>query len=102
MVKVSCRTNLDIKHYHEKWPDELPERPMVGDIIQSAMKWTRVDAEGTTEFQLELRVCCVTWKKKRVDMSGVVKWIMEVELHLPEHRFASINDFNKWYDKITR
>jgi len=34
-MEIHCHTNLDL-HFSEQWPEELPCRPMVGDIIVSS------------------------------------------------------------------
>lgn len=84
LIHVKCRTNLDLAG-KEIWPEILPCRPMVGDLIQSYYSH-----RGT---HLELQVVRV----KFVPCDMVTwKYFLEVELHLPPHRFASIEDFQKW------
>lgn len=68
MIKVHCRTNLDLSY--EEWPVEMPSVPNVGDHIQSKVKHKH--------FQLELKVCRVTWKYYDWDKS----WVPEIELHM--------------------
>ena len=53
MVKIHCHTNLDLIKTAEKWPEELPEVPRVGDYIQSNYKWL-------DHYVLELVVVRVT------------------------------------------
>lgn len=95
MIKTHCHTNLDISGM-EKFPDEMPEAPRVGDLIRSATVYPR-------GYQLELEVCRCTWYS--VDTIGPMggqqlEWRMDVELHLPPHRYNSISDFEKKYDKM--
>ena len=85
---VVCRTNLDLRP-GEIWPESLDSRPMVGDIIQSALK--RKDG-----VQLELEVCRVTWKYVPD------AWIANVELKMVSGRFEGISAFHEWYSKICR
>ncbi len=98
-MKITCRSNLDL-HYSEKWPDELPCRPMVGDLIRSDSNW------GTKEHPcyLELKVIRVTFQRqndyirKNKDLCSIRTWKCIVELHLPPHRFDNITRFTEWYD----
>jgi hypothetical protein len=76
MVKVSCHTNLDVR---EVWPETLPCRPVNGDIIRS-------------EWGLELCVVRVYFDEFRYPE------VIQVELHIPPHRFQNINDFDDWYN----
>jgi hypothetical protein len=115
VVKIHCRTNLDLVHTSERWPNELPEVPRVGDIIQSANVWKyhpEFDGDGgfirfLQEGQLELAVVQVTWKWLGKDMWGNAReiledvWSPEVELNLPPHRFENLTRFHEWYGKIT-
>jgi hypothetical protein len=91
-MKVICRTNLDLSN--ERWPDEMPEAPRVGDHVRS-----RTSHNG---FELELQVVRVTW---RFFVSG---WVPEIELHMTQfHRSlpsqkpgaadGSIQAFYEWY-----
>lgn len=97
-MKVHCRSNLD-NLQGEKWPDQLPARPMVGDFIMSATDWG-----GGRRLRLE--ICGVTWKYGIVNYIGSSNgtvplngWYAEVELHMPRHIAAhrSINDWQAWY-----
>jgi hypothetical protein len=102
MIEVICHTNLDLSW--EKWPDELPAVPRVGDRIASA---TVHSPGGRGKFQLELEVASVTWKP-RTRPGKPEMWIPHIELHttslqrqLPsKHRDActgSITAFYEWY-----
>jgi len=102
MIEVLCRTNLDLSW--EKWPDELPAVPRVGDRIVSATEHPR---NGGGKFQLELEVVSVTWKP-RTRPGRPLEWIPHVELHmtswqrmLPSKRedaaTGSIYAFYEWY-----
>ena len=84
-MNVTFKTNLDIRHASEKWPEKLECRPMVDDIVRSSMKWRN-------GFQLELRVCRVILTE-----TGI-----EAELTLIPSRYSCISDFNKHYNEITR
>ena len=88
------RTNLDLPG--EEWPDDLPHRPMVGDIVQSKTK------HGV--FQLTLQVVRVTWEWS--DLTG--RWELRAELHMTEFQKklpakkvgaepGSIVAFYEWY-----
>jgi len=101
-MKVRCHTNLDLPHT-EKWPDDLPAVPRVGDRICSGYIWhTNGDRIG---FQLELEVCGVRWVPNQAGyeetgaMTRFIKqeWIPEIELHIISARKWSITDFYKWY-----
>ena len=90
MVSVQCRSNLDLMG--ERWPTQLPSRPMVGDLIQSATQW------GKHRRQLELRVVAVSFKCRPADVTVdryKDEWYAEIELHL-EH-FESIEEFHRRY-----
>ena len=101
MIEVLCRTNLDLSW--EKWPDELPAVPRVGDRIVSATEHSR----GSGRFQLELEVVSVTWRP-RTRPGRPLEWIPHVELHMTSwHRqlpskhgadaTGSIAAFYEWY-----
>lgn len=99
MIKIQCRTNLDVR---EKWPEELPERPMVGDLIQSAIHWK------PNRDPVELEVIRITWtctiRQVYVDRCSDIKepyWFCVVELHLPKYRFENITHFAKWYRELS-
>jgi len=71
-VKVRCHVSLDLRG--EEWPSELPCCPRVGDNIQSATRWG--------DFQLELEVTSITWKKIKLwEYHGAEEiWIPYIEL----------------------
>ena len=85
MIKVHCRTNLDLDPA-EIWPTELPAVPRVGDLIQSATKWRN-------GFQLRLEVMSVTWKTG----SEGCGWWPEVELHIRRSSNYTLTGFYEWY-----
>lgn len=87
-VKVFCRTNLDLER--ERWPDQLPFRPNVGDSIESQTAWQGIR-------HLRLKVVAVTFTFRDIDREY---WYAEVELHLPDH-FKTISEFETWYGKLT-
>ena len=102
MIKVHCRTNLDLRG--EQWPSDMPAIPRVGERIQSMTKW------GT--FQLTLEVVAVTWEHSIVhdwDINKEAKvWVPSIELHMTSfHRglpcrsgkgeTGSIRAFYEWY-----
>lgn len=118
-MKMYFRTNLDLCHC-ERWPDELPEVPHVGDLIQSAHEWeylpkgfndgTRTQEEinkcKRLKARIELRVCQVTWiaKEERNDLYRPPTWGLwepEIELHLPQSRFENLTAFYEFYGVIT-
>lgn len=120
MVKIRCRTNLDLLPCAEKWPDELPEVPRVGDLIESGHEWvwyrtpgvdetlrehvlsgeiTADYSEGPFRSRLELQVVRVVWRAVRQDYDPV--WAAELELHLPKGRFETLTTFYEWYGQIT-
>lgn len=84
MIKICCRTNLDLTY--ESWPDALPTVPRVGEFIQSSTR-------HSSGFHLYLEVVSVTWTKQVYSK----EWIPVVELHIPKHRNWSIREFYEWY-----
>ena len=76
-MNIRCHTNLDLNPC-EQWPNELPCRPMVGDII-------------TSSTGLELEVCRIVFKY------GENYCLPCVELHIPPYRFENLTAFEKWY-----
>ncbi len=83
---VYCRTNLALSS--EQWPTSLPERPMVGDLIESATCWG--------QFRLRLKVVRVTWAYGSVACAGCApRWHCRVELH--DWLDRSIQEFYEWY-----
>ncbi len=82
---VECRTNLALSS--EQWPTSLPERPMVGDLIESATRWG--------DFRLKLKVVRVTWAPSSACSGCVPRWYLRVELGLP--RDQSLREFYEWY-----
>lgn len=89
MINVHCHSNLDL--YNEQWPTQLVCRPNVGDYIPSATKWRN-------GVQLELMVVRVT-HRTAVSLPHNGPYL-DVELHLPPHRFDNISHFEEWYRKI--
>lgn len=97
MIKVVCRTNLDL-HLAETWPGELPAVPRVGDLIESAY--------SHNGFRLSLEVTSVTW---RLWTKG--EYLPVIELHFSNlHRNlypkddhdgtvakGSVTAFYQWY-----
>lgn len=83
-IVVEFHTNLDI-HPGEKWPLDLPARPVVGDYVRSASN-------------LELQVVAIRWKPS--PLPGA--WYLSAELHLPKDRYESIAAFHKWYKERHR
>ena len=91
MVKINCRTNLDL--HNEKWPKELPEVPRVGDYINSGNL-----RDGNHGWRLSLEVVRVTWCSRLVDEYGTIEWYCEVELHLGNvWKSRTLRDFYEWY-----
>lgn len=88
MVEICCRTNIDCCKRLE-WPDRLPEAPRVGDLIRST--------SSTKDKYIELRVCRCTWvytpDQPYLRRAG---WILELDLHMPEHRFENLTAFERW------
>lgn len=104
-IKIRWRCNLDDVMRREKWPEYLPQVPAVGDHIQSGTvyngKW-----DGNEFFEgkryLVLKVVRVTWEPKHTKDMGheVIEWAPVVELHLPDHHFQNIIEFEKWYNSL--
>lgn len=69
---------------YEKFPDTLPYRPMVGDLVRS----TRKCAGG---YLIELQV---------IRCNIISETDMEVELHLVPSRFENITAWEKWYNRV--
>jgi hypothetical protein len=88
-MNIHCHTNLDLYPY-ERWPVELPCRPMKGDLI-------------TSNTGLELEVVRVSFKEVKSDdpdpIYDTTYVKCYVELHLPKHRFENISKFEEWYRK---
>jgi hypothetical protein len=77
---VICHTNLDLRN--EVWPIDLPCVPRVGDNIQSQTR------HRGGLFQLELKVCRVTWKPVRqsdYEYGRPVEYIPHIELHMTDY-----------------
>ena len=77
MVYIQCRTNIDCAK-RLQWPSELPERPMIGDLIRST--------SSTNKKHIELEIVGLTWVYK-------CGWFLQVELHLPKHHQFVGQDF---------
>jgi len=89
MIKVNCRTNLDLAHA-EEWPTELPAVPNIGHKIQSKHKWQN-------NFQLVLEVVDVRWEYVEGYVKNDDSYKPFIELHIPRYRNQSISDFYEWY-----
>lgn len=91
MVYVRCRTNLDVTG--EKWPEELPEVPRMGDHIESQT------LHGKTRLCLEVKR--VTWKvEDEYYNRGRGSWYPSVELGLPALPWLTMGHFDLWYRHI--
>jgi len=92
-MKIRCHTNLDL-HHCERFPEELPCRPMKGDIITSStgleLAVVGIGFRATRSIQNPM---WSDWKA-----TEVTETICNVELHLPPHRFENITTFEKWYN----
>ena len=100
-MKVQCFTNLDLLPGAERWPEELPACPAVGDLIQSGTVWKRPD-EGI-KCNLELVVCQITWMHRIGDgfkNTPIDNWYPRIEMTVPS-RFLNLRQFYEWYAKIT-
>ena len=86
MIRIVCRTNLDIEPF-EKWPNELPCVPRVGDKITSVRKGTKT--KGVT-----LQVCGVHWRPNKIG-----RWIPYVEMTFPSF-FQNVSEFENYYSRI--
>jgi len=96
-MKIHCHTNLDL-YPCEKWPCELPCRPMIGDVI-------------TSSTGLELEVVKIRFgypKKAEYPSRGCWHEVVEykkpsvqcfIELHYPSSRFINMIVFETWYKK---
>lgn len=82
MIDIQCTTNID-EARKLRWPTQLTERPVVGDLIRSL--------SSTRDKHIELQVVQCTWVKDEF-----LNTVMKVELHLPKGRFESINAFEKF------
>lgn len=80
MIKVSCRSNLDLRPV-ESFPAELPCEPHVGQTIESGCKWPN--------GRLKLRIASVNWivwpnsggvGRKRNDPITNNQWILQIYL----------------------
>ncbi len=97
-MRIHCFTNLDLLPC-EKWPEDLPVVPCVGDRIESGHKW-KIDGEGPAHA-VELRVVMITWRLFPVTLGGPKsEWAPRVELHLPTY-WENLTAFFTWYGKIT-
>jgi hypothetical protein len=83
MIPVFIHTNLDL-NCNERWPVELPCRPVKGDIIES-------------NTGLELEVCRIAFKT--VEDPDYIYIVVRcyVELTVPKGRFYSLDEFYEWY-----
>ena len=81
LIPISCRTNIDCAKRLE-WPISLPASPQVGDLIRSL--------SSTNKKHIELQVVQVTW------VGSGSKAYLQVELHLPPHRYENLQVFEKF------
>lgn len=84
MIRVVCHSNLDLTY--EVWPLVLPEKPSIGDKVESKTVWTN-------GFRLVLKIVDIIW---RYD-----EYRDEYSLFIELHDFwpvpRSIADFHDWY-----
>lgn len=114
MIKIQCRTNLDLD-MNESFPTELPAMPRVGDLIESSHEWI-INNPGTAghgaKTKLQLEVCRTVWKhrksRKYREEDGFTEynegkniWYAEVELSLPRTRYGNMDQFYEWYGRVT-
>lgn len=85
MVNIECRTNIDCCKYLQ-WPNELPERPVVGDLIRST--------SSTSKKYIELEVVRCTWFYSEHSHD----WILNVELWMVIGRYENLTAFEKWVE----
>lgn len=86
MPSIQCHTNIDCAK-QLGWPDRLPERPVVGDLIRST--------SSTSKKHIELQIYRCTWVRN----DRTYEWYIDVELHLPTSRFQNITAFENWINK---
>lgn len=85
------RSNLDLSPA-ERWPIDLPHRPMVGDYVVSSHMWSTPNGVR----QLRLMVVGITWAWREKD------WICVVEMNLPTPicPWKNLSQFIHWYDFV--
>lgn len=95
-IKTTFHTNLDLVHGDKHgWPEQLPFRPCVGDLIESTY-------EHRTPFRLQLEVVRVVIRLEHYDgMPHDLFSRLDVELHLPKSRWKTLRDFYDFYERIT-
>ncbi len=84
-MKVVCRTNLDLCGC-ERFPEDLPAVPCVGDLIESKHEWPG-------GCHLRLKVCQITWM-----YAGA--WYPEIEMTIPRLH-SDLRSFFEWYGRVT-
>lgn len=93
-MKIRCHTNLEVS---EDWPEEMPCRPIIGDIIQSR--------QG---LKLEVRrIKFVEVRRSKFVENGIEygeskETLCYVELHLIPYRFENISTFQAWYKSFRK
>lgn len=102
MIKVNFFTNLDLINPdkpHIGLPREMPFRPCVGDLFQSAYKH-----KGGFHLELEVvRITIVpkTTQRQYADIEEVIGFELRTELHLPKGRWETLRTFYDFYERIT-
>src|SRR5574343_1524227 len=85
LINIKWHTNLDDVMKYEKFPENLPYRPMVGDIVRSLTK--------RRLHSVEFEVC-------RCTITGVNE--MEVEIHLVKSRWLNLSHWLHAYRYMSR
>lgn len=113
-MKIIFRTHLDLLPI-EKWPEELPAIPRIGDRIESGYLWNYFPSEEERakggippcQTRLILQVYSIEWKYYSSDtllyLGSSTKegmWYPVVELNIPSY-FENMRSFYEWYGKIT-
>lgn len=95
MIKILCRSNLDLSHA-EKWPSRLVALPRKGDRIMSAHNWGTKQAPRHLCLEV-IGVTFVPVEKECYDGPGEEEffWRAEVELNLPPSLCRSVNEFQR-------
>lgn len=98
-MKLRCKTNLDL-HHAEKWPEDLPCLPAVGDEIFSGHVWKTPRGSRV----LVLKVVAVRWEARTPEHEHGYpmkpEWTPVVELHLPRI-WENLVAFYEWYGPTT-
>ena len=88
-MNIVYHTNIDCAK-RLTFPQNLPERPQVGDKIRSL--------ESTNTKHIELEVVDCTWVEYTEGYDFGTYLL--VELHLPKHRFVNIADFEQFLKRV--